>query len=180
MPVPYKKRPRATREGCVAYLDVLALGPPTTFYAALLLLDSRGQPLEFVHNSLSTPSGFLWPEDRSREWATASLAHSLFDACRREPELLLCPSTLGTPEFCATELAPSLPCALLTPDEEEGTAWTWVNDPPTPGMAAWTLTEELRRRGYLMEAFARLRRGLREVYPEAPWPEGRDDSLPEE
>src|SRR5882724_8011498 len=78
MPVPYRKTPRAAETGCAAYLDVIWLPSVQTFYGALLFMDGKGQPLEFVHNTLPAPPDFLWPETRLRPIAIAALAHSLF------------------------------------------------------------------------------------------------------
>lgn len=177
MPIPYRKTPRAAEEGCAAYLDVVWVGANRTFYGALLLMDGRGQPLEFVHNSLTAPSGFLWSEERVRALGIAALSQSLFDACRREPDLLICLSTLGSAEFCRTELAPAIPFAQVTAgDGEIPVEWGWINEPPTPGMRAHALFQELSRRGFTVEPFERLRQGLRTIYPQAPWQEAEDDS----
>lgn len=163
MPVPYRKASRAEEEGAAAFLDVAWVPASRTFYGALLLVDSRGRPLEFVHNSLAAPAGFLWPATQVHRLGVASLAHSLFEACRREPDLLVCPAELGSRDFCRTEIAPSIPFAR---SEQE---WTWVNDPPSPAMRAHRLAQLLQQRGLATEPFERLRAGLREVYPEAPW-----------
>jgi hypothetical protein len=172
MPVPYRKTPRAAETGCAGYLDVLWLPSVRTFYGALLMMDGKGQPLEFVHNTLPAPADFLWPEAKLRPLATAALAHSLFDACRREPDLLVCPSTLGSPEFCRTEIAPLVPFAQVSPPHNEMPAeWSWVNAPPAPGMRAQVLAQELTQRGFLLEPFERLYDALRIVYREAPWHE---------
>lgn len=175
MPVPYRKTPRAAQEGVAAFLDVIWLHSERTFYGALLLIDGRGQPLEFVQNSLIAPGGFLWPEVSVQARGIAALSHSLFDACAREPDLLLAPSTLGTPEFCRQELGSAIPFALIKPAQESRPMeWIWVNEPPGPGMRAHLLYEALTRRGFVTEPFERLRKGLRELYPAAPWKEIRE------
>jgi hypothetical protein len=172
MPVPYRKTPRPAEIGCAAYLDVVWLPSERALYGGLLLIDGRGQPQEFVHNRLSAPSGFLWPEEQVRALGTANLAHTLFDACEREPDLLLCPASLGSPEFCRSEIAPVIPFARVVPAKDEFPAeWAWVNDSPTPGMKAHALSQELTRRGFVTEPFERLRIGLVIAYPDAPWEE---------
>ena len=172
MPVPYRKTPRAAETGCAAYLDILWLSSVHAFYGALLLIDGRGQPMEFVHNSLTAPSGYLWPEEQVRASGIAMLAHSLFDACRREPDLLVCQATLGTRDYCKMQIAPSIPFAQIIPATEDVPAeWIWINEPPTPGMRAHALYQELSRRGFVLEPFERLYEGLRTVYPHSPWQE---------
>lgn len=176
MPVPYRKTPKSAQVGIAAYLDVYWLRSVRTFYGALLLMDGRGQPQEFVHNSLIAPTGFLWPETQVMALGTSSVAHSLFEACQREPDLLICPVTLGSAEFCREELAPSIPFAQVAPERDDLPAeWNWINEPPTRGMRAASLYQELTRRGFVTEPFDRLYMGLRIAYPQAPWDEAGDD-----
>jgi hypothetical protein len=168
MAIPYRKATRSIDEGCVAYLDVLHMPAQHTFYGALFLIDGKGRPLEFVHNVLAAPSGFLWDSARVRALGIAMLTHSLFEACRREPDLLICRDTLGSIEFCREEIAPAIPFAQVKPMPEGIPAeWHWVNDPPGPGMRAHTLFETLRVHGMLLEPFQRITQGLREIYPDA-------------
>jgi len=174
MPVPYRKAPRAAEVGQAAYLDILWSPADRAFTGGLLVLDGRGQPLEFVHNTLAAPSGLLWPPEKVRHMGVPLLAHSLFDVCRREPDLLVGLASLGTPEFCSAEVAPAVPFALVVPPREELPAeWNWINTPPSSGMRAAVLAQELVRRGFLIEPFERLHTALRLVYPDAVWPEDR-------
>ena len=176
MAVSYRRAPRTSAGHCAAYVDVIWLQESQTFYGALLILDSRGQPLEFVHNCLVAPSGFLWPEDQVRSVGVASLCHSLFAACTREPELIVCCDSLGSPKYCKTEICPMAPFAQVTASRDCAPEdWTWINDPPTPAMGAHALGESLRKRGLTVEPFSRIHAGLREVYPEAPWAPIADD-----
>jgi hypothetical protein len=176
MSVPYRKPSQTTSATCAAYLDIIRLRSERTFYGAILLIDRRGQPYEFVHNTLSSPAGFLWPEDQVRALGIVSLSHSLFDACRREPDLLVCRSTLGSPQFLREEIAPSIPFAQVAPGMSgEPAAWNWINDPPGVGMSAYLLSQELQQRGFVLEPFERLRKGLQELYPKAKWEEADGD-----
>ena len=176
MPVSYKKPSHLLEDSGVAYLDVFRLDADGAFYGAVLLLDGRGLPLEFVHNRLVPPSGLLWTEPDVTRQAVASLAHSLFDACRRDPDLLLCLPTLGSPEFCRVEIAPVVPFAQVLPPQEDIPAGViWINEPPAAGMRGSLLYSELLRRDALFEPFERLRIGLREVYPQALWPSERKE-----
>ncbi len=170
MPVPYRKTPRAAEYGLAAYLNVRWLPPDRSFYGGLLIIDGKGQPQEFVHNTLAAPAGLLWPEEKVRPMGTTLLTHSLFDACRREPDLLVCLPSLGSAEYCRTEIAPSIPCVQVVPPREGIPAeWAWVNDPPSSGMKAAILAHELARRGFITEPFERLLQALRLVYPQTSW-----------
>jgi hypothetical protein len=176
MPVPYRKTPRAAEIGQAAYLDILYLPADHTFYGGLLVVDGKGQPQEFVHNTLTAPSGVLWPEDRVLSQGVVLLAHSLFDACRREPDLLIGLPSLGPPETLRVELAPAIPFVQAAPAGEGIPAeWNWINEPPSSGMRAAILAQELTRRGFVTEPFERLRYALRMVYPQAAWQEVRED-----
>lgn len=178
MPVPYRKTPRAAEVGQAAYLDILWMPSDHAFYGGLLILDGKGQPQEFVHNTLAAPSGALWPEDKMRAQGSVMLAHSLFDACRREPDLLVGLPTLGSPETCRAELAPSIPFVQVAPAREGIPAqWNWINEPPSAGMRAAILAQELARRGFIMEPFKRVRHALRMVYPQATWAESDEDGF---
>lgn len=179
MPVPYQRREqRGGTPYSAGYIDVIWLSPARTFFGGLLLIDRTGQPYEFVHNKLEAPSGFLWPAEQVRRMGVAALCHSLFEACRREPELLVCRESLGPPEYCKTEIAPSVPFAQVSPPRDGTPAtWTWVNDPPRPAMPAQALSEALQTCGLMLEPFERIRLGLREVYPQAPWEAAPDDRV---
>lgn len=162
MPIPHRTAPKALREGCVGYLDVDAAG--RQLRGGLLLLDAAGRPLEFVHNRVELPAGPLWPA-ALRPPTVAALVHTLFAACRREPDLLACLPTLGPPEFLREAVAPAVPFAVITPaDATEPAALSWLNEPPLPAMRAARLAAEICRRGLLAEPFDRVRLALDEIY----------------
>jgi hypothetical protein len=172
MPVPYRRTPRAAETGCAAYVDVVWLPSERTYYGGLLLMDGKGQPIELVHNTMSAPLDPLWPDDKMRPQAVAELVHTLFDACRRDPDLLVCAAGLGSAEFCRTEIAPAVPFAqVAAPGSDLPVEWNWLNAPPTPGMRAHVLAQELARHGFLTEPFERVRAALRAIYREVPWHE---------
>ncbi|MBM3495694.1 MAG: hypothetical protein FJX72_15425 [Armatimonadetes bacterium] len=163
MPVPYRRAPAVTVQIAIAYLAVVR-SPGGAYLGAILLTDARGRPIEFVHNRIEAPRGFMWPEDQVRASALTAMCHSLFEACTRDPALLLAEADLGSPDFCREALAPSVPFALLGADD-----WVWVGRPPAPGIEAHSLAEELRSRSDPLEPFSRIRIGLREVYPGERW-----------
>lgn len=167
MPVPHR---RPAESGLAAFLEVSWLEPARTLYGALLVIDAEGGPLEFVFNSLAAPAGFLWPESQVRRQGVPALVRTLFSGCRRDPDLLVAAASLGDPEFCRRELAPSIPFALVQeatpPDLPQ---WTWLNSQPTPAMRAHSLALALQQRGLASEPLERVRAGLREVFPHAAW-----------
>lgn len=177
MPLPYRKTPKSSALHSAAYVDVIWIRSTRTFYGAILIIDGRGQPLEFVHNTLVAPVGFLWPEEQVQSLGIATLCHSLFDACQREPELLVCRESLGSPNYCKTEIAPMTPFAqVIESNDGSPAAWNWINNPPSPAMAAHSLGETLRAHGFASEPFERVQQGLREIYSQVPWSDVTGDS----
>ncbi|HEV2472515.1 MAG TPA: hypothetical protein VGS41_07620 [Chthonomonadales bacterium] len=172
MPVLHRKAPKSAAAACAAYIDVIWLPARRTFYGAMLVIDGSGQPLEFVHNTLEAPAGFLWPKEQVQTLGLAVLCHSLFDTCRREPDILVCKDTFGTAAYGKEEISPAIPFAQAAEASgEEPASWSWINSPPSPKMATYSLSETLRTHGLATEPFARIRQGLREVYPDAGWNE---------
>ncbi len=176
MPITYRQAPKSSQSQCAAYIDVLWIASKRTFHGALLVMDARGQPLEFVHNTLAAPSGFLWPAEQVRLIGVAELCHSLFKACRLEPLLLVCRDSLGTPDYCKTAIAPSIPFAQIgkSPSDDQF-AWVWVNGQPPQASAAFILAQDLRSHGFVAEPFRRVMAGLVELYPDVQWAETLDD-----
>lgn len=167
MPVPYRKTPRAAEIGHAAYLDILWKTSERAFYGGLMVIDGKGQPIEFVHNRVDAPSGMLWPEEKVRSIGTALLAHTLFDACRCDTDLLICLPSLGSSEYCKTEIAPSIPFVQAVPEQHGAPVeWEWINSPPPQGMRSSILAQELIRRGFIIEPFDRLNHALKILYPQ--------------
>lgn len=153
MPVPYQPPLPAAADGRAGYVDLLADG--ARLLAGLLLIDGLGRPVEFVHNHADVDTGADW----SRAVPTTivpALIHSLFDACRGEPDLLCISSRVGPSEYCRTVLAPAVPCLVL--DLETGET-TWLS-PPSAHLRGRQVAQELERRGLTKEPFERLLAGL--------------------
>jgi hypothetical protein len=176
MPLPYHRPSRSLTEGCAAFLDILKAPNGQQFHGALLVVDGRGEPLEFVYNSVDAPAGFLWPEPRVAEAATLALTRSLFEACVRTPDLLVALARLAPIEVCRRELAPAIPFLLVAPPEGGlPESYVWVNDPPGPSMRADAVFQSLQERGFLLEPFSRIAAGLSEIYPPGTHQEGACD-----
>lgn len=177
MSIPYRSPKVTPEDGCAAYLDVIP-GQDGVLLGALLLLDRRGRPLEFVHNRTDPPGGWMWPGELQIKACLAAVAHSLFDACRREPDLVVCKRTLGPNDYLRSELAPSIPMVVVWATGDGKIQREWVNDPPTPGMRSHALAPELESRGFLFEPFHRILRGLRVLYPTDLTRDETDDPVP--
>jgi len=167
MAVPYRKTPRATATGLAAFVDVKWIETERSLYGGLLIIDGLGQPVEFVHNFAVAPAGIPWNRENSVKLGTPRLVHSLFDTCRREPDLIVALPSLGDADYLNAEIAPAVPFAVVTPAEGALPAeWSWINTPPTSGMRASFVAAELERRGLFFEPFSRLAEALRVVYPQ--------------
>ena len=177
MAIPYRRPQSTPEDGCAAYLDVIA-GQGGVLLGALLLLDGRGRPLEFVHNRTEPPGGWMWPDELQFQACIAAVAHSLFDACRREPDLVVCKCTLGPRDYLRVEVGPSIPMVVVWPAADGAIQWDWVNDPPTHGMRSHSLAPELKTRGFLVEPFHRIVRGLQILYPTDLTKDETDDPVP--
>ncbi len=172
MGIPYRPSPRSVAGSAAAYVRLIFLKDNREVLGGLLVVDNRGQPLEFVHASLSAPAGFLWPEATVRNISASEICHALFEACTRVPDILLCEPDLGDMSFCREELAPSIPFAMARPSASaEPAELIWINERPSHQMKAHHLAEELVNRGFLTEPFERIQRGLEELYPDAGWPD---------
>lgn len=166
MSVPYRKSPLGKRNAWAAFIDVIWSSSNSKLFGGLLLIDGQGRPVEFAHTQLEAPSGFLWPADTVRRLGTLEVVHTLFETCQREPLLLVCRHGLGDPTFCREEIAPGIPFALASRDDDEPVSWAWLNDAPPRAHPAMALWEELVSHGLLLEPFDRVIKGLAEVYPE--------------
>lgn len=174
MPIPYRNAPRSSDEGCAAFIDLVWIEAESTYYGGMLLIDGKGRPLEFTHNALKAPQDAVWQMTNLREVAVVMMAHSLFEACKREPDLLICSVTFGKVEFCREEVAPLIPFAQVNVVEDETPSsarieWYWINDPPHEKMRSYALFQTLQQKDMLLEPFSRIQLGLREVYPDALW-----------
>ncbi len=165
MPLTHAKPQSLTVEGTAAYLDVVRLPAERRILGGLLVIDSLGQPIEFVHSSVELPHGFMWAKDQAEMLAIASLSRALFDACRNTPSLIAVRDEFAPVQFCKTEIAPTIPFGQVSNvPTDDPKHWSWINSPPTAGMPALALFEDLKRRSLTMEPFERIARGLSEVY----------------
>lgn len=170
MSIQYRKQPPITAGGLAAYVHCSWAEKTHSFYAGLLVIDMMGRPVEFVHNTLVAPTGFLWPREAIETNGIAALVHTLFDACKSEPVVLFLNSGLGSADFWRGYISPAIPCALVVCGNDNiDSSLEWTNTPPSQRTSAWNLVEDVKRKRLLTEPFDRIVKGLREVYPDAGW-----------
>ncbi len=187
MPIPFHDTEDLEALGAAAFLHVEQPAPGSPVrYGALLFLNARGEPLEFVYNRLELMSDLLWrPLDRSRS-ALRRLAVTLFHAARLSPTLLLCRADVVDPhlfgptgqvllEIPIGRIATAAEVVGFAGSEERETVETadsageiqdthvfWT--PAPPAGAAADLFARLAERGLLLEPFDRAGEGLRAVF----------------
>jgi hypothetical protein len=189
LPIPFHDTEEMEELGAAAFLHVEQPEPGSAErFGALLFINGRGEPLEFVYNHLELLGDVLWrPADRTRA-AVRRLAATLFHAATLTPALLLCradvvdPHLFGPAGHLALEIAVGRVATaaeavgyvdteqqetLSTADsagqlQETHVFWT----PGPPAGAAADLFARLADRGLLLEPFDRAGVGLREVYGE--------------
>lgn len=195
MPIPFQDAEDIEELGWAAFLQ---LEPPlpgsTERQGALLLINARGEPLEFVYNRIELLSSVLWrPADRELA-AIRRLALTLFHAATLAPTVLLCRANVVAPHLFGPDgqITLDIPVGRIATGEEaigyteteyQATVTTPANNgdlqeshlfwsaPPTG--AAANLFARLAERGLLLEPFARAAKGLREVYGESPSLQGK-------
>ncbi len=187
MPIPFHDIDEIDQLGAAAFLHI---APPvegsTQRHGALLVINARGEPLEFGYNKVELLQSTLWRTLDREAAAVRRLAISLFEAATLTPALLLCRADVVSPHVFgpAGGLAVSIPIVRLAPAgtpvgyagaEAHGTVETvdqhgecldvllfWTPEPPVGPVAE--LFTRLTERGLLLEPFARAQEGLREVY----------------
>ncbi len=184
MPIAFHDAEEVEELGPALFLHV-AQQSESEWLGALLFLNARGEPLEFVYNRIELFSGVLWrAADRERA-AVRRLALTLFGAATLSPMLLLCRASAIPPHLLGTggQIELEVPVGrIATPQEAVGYAGAEQQQSIAPGENAgeeahvfWSpapqgraeeLFARLAERGLLLEPFERASRGLSEIYGE--------------
>lgn len=190
MPIPFHDADDVDALGFAAYLHIEQADSGSDIrYGALLFINARGEPVEFVYNRIELLTHPLWrPSDRSRAVARR-LAATLFNASTLTPALLLCRADVVEPHVFGPDghINVGLPVGRVataheaigyraseglqnvhTADADGGQREIhvfWTPGPPD-GIAA-DLFQHLADRGLILEPFERASAGLLETYGEA-------------
>lgn len=165
MPVPFRDITDAAPDAIAAYLRFVAQPGEGELQAALFLINSRGDPLEFCFTRASLAVGTLWEPGRAYQWAAAELCRSLFEAVKHTPDLLLVLEEEIPLETLARDLEVQLPVCLVAGSEVDPVAIQWIGAEPEEGSSIYDLVSSLRDRKLLLEPFRRAALGLEEAYP---------------
>ena len=180
--IPFHDSESIEELGVAAFLVVAPAGDFVS--GALLLLNARGEPLEFVFNRLELMSGALWRERDKHHAAARRLCATLFQAAQLAPTLLFYRAADIEPGLfgAAGQLRLEIPVArigalhqTLTPAAAEIATRTATFDAEGEAGdvdALWTLPPaenaaelfaKLAARGLLLEPFERAERALKEI-----------------
>lgn len=149
--------------------------------AGLLVINARGEPLEFAFNRVELRHPSLWGERLARSHLQRRLVASLLSVCNSDPRLLVCLDDEIDLDLFGRELRVEVPIVrigVLAPHEravdratgdgiDEGSPpmpITWQPAPPNDASAEHRLFERLGAHGLLLEPFERASLGLKEVY----------------
>ncbi len=180
MPIPFRDLDNTRELGAAAFLRLLSDPDGIDWFAALFLVNARGEPLEFTFNRADVPSSPLWRAADVRRRTERDLVASLLSLCPRVPGLLFCLASEVSGELFSREIQLSLPvCRVATaletvpylgeerlevPEASNQLHLFWFPDRPCEDSPGSRLFQELAGRGLLLEPFDRALAGLREVY----------------
>ena len=180
MPIPHRDADDLNELGAAGYLKIEPTSIGAGYLGALLLINARGEPIEFAYNRIETPHTFLWREADVKRHAERKLTASLLEICSRTPRILLClAEEVGSDLFCQ-DIQLSIPVCRIAPamrptpfsgqETQEATETSepmhlfWFPGRPQHDSIERRLLYELTSRGLLVEPFERAAIGLREVY----------------
>lgn len=180
MPIAFHDAADVGHLGSAGFLKVVAGQAGAVRLGALLVLNARGEPLEFAYNRVELPQAFLWRPADLRRHAERRLIASLLTICTHSPTLLLVLADEVSSALFGLDLHVTVPVARIgqpgdTPrrvdratgevlDECPPTHVSWYPNPPLEGSPERRLFDHLSARGLLLEPFDRATLGLSEVY----------------
>ena len=177
MPIPFRDLSDNIDLGLAGFLRFEEEPGGKGIRAALFMITSRGEPIEFSFTRIGIGRSFLWRPGEDRRHAVTALAKALFEASSNQPTLLLALADETPPRVFTEDLAVQVPlCRVGSLDATvhaatehpelvaEMTNLFWVGRQPDPESPARLLLEALRGRQLLTEPFERAAVGLGEAY----------------
>ncbi len=176
MPIGFRDPEGLAEIGSAAYFRILRQPGTNRFLAALLCVNARGEPVEFVYNSMEIRHSFLWRKGDAQRFAARQLLRTLFEGCSVSPLLLLCLREETDGRLFAEDMHPSVPVCLVggedaadAPAQGGGPGagacpGIWIPHAPDGASPAGALAAALASRGLLNEPFERVTIGLKEAF----------------
>ena len=180
MPIPFNDLSDDSDLGLAGFLRFEEETHGNGIRAALFLITSRGEPIEFSFTRIDVSGSFLWRSGEARRSAVAALAKTLFESNAKRPTVLLSLAEEVPPHVFTEDLEVQIPiCRLASPSttvqasSESLEVITdtinlfWVGGQPESDSPAQELIEALRGRQLLTEPFERASVGLSEALDKA-------------
>ncbi len=189
MPIPFHDTEEIDELGYAAFLHIEAASRGDERYGALLIVNARGEPVEFVYNKIALMHNLLWRSSEREQAVIRRLALTIFPTATLTPRLLFCRAGVVGPRLFGTagDLSLEIPVGrIATAEEAVGTSGTEFREslatsdadgvekeihtfwsPAKPEGTTADLFARLAERGLLLEPFERASLGLREVYGES-------------
>ena len=177
MSVPFRDLRDEDSLGLAAYLRFVEEEGGRGIRGALFLVDSRGEPVEFVFSRIDVPASFLWRGGEAKRHAVAKLSAALFQGCSKSPTLLMTLAEEVHPMLFAEDILLGVPACRVANSEEmprtlEEAVETlsnavhlfWIAQPASAECLARQLLEALHARQLVTEPFERAARGIEEAF----------------
>jgi hypothetical protein len=180
VPIPFRDADDIEALGSTAFLKLERSENGAAYLGALLLINARGEPLEFTYNRVDLPQTFLWRAADLRRHAERTLTVSLLSLGGGTPRLLLCLADEVGHELFSQDIEVAIPVGRIgrvlglagsiegethaLPEAPEPMHIFWYPEPPAEGSVERRLFERLGSHGLLLEPFERALIGLHEVY----------------
>jgi hypothetical protein len=182
VPIPFHDADEIEELGSAGYLALEHAPDGSGCRGGLLVVNARGEPLEFAYNQVQAPARFLWRPADLRRALERRLTASLLSVCSHQPRLLLCRAEDVGSALFSLDIHLDVPVARMDEpmavarrvDRETGEVFedaapqvAWQPEPPAEGSLERRLFERLSAHGLLEEPFERAAVGLREVFEAA-------------
>ena len=174
MPIPLRDLSEE-EAGTAGYLRFVDDPDGRGIRAALFVMSTRGEPLEFGFTKIGLRFGPLWRAEDVRRHAVFSLAKALFEAVVQVPDVLLALGAEAPSAVFAEDLATQVPlCRVVGGDTgapgpsenletvSDSLSLAWVTGAPAAESATRHTIDLLRGRYLLIEPFDRALKGLEE------------------
>jgi len=176
MPIPFRDLSEEQGSGIACFLRFVE-EDGKGIRAALFLVSSRGEPLDFCFTRVDLHNSFLWRQGDARRHAVTSIVKVLFQSSIRVPTLVLALADEVPPRVFVDDIHINVPlCRVSTADltvqavsedlerVPDSVNLIWVTERPGPESDARKLLDALSARQILVEPFERAATGLEEAF----------------
>lgn len=174
MPVPFRDAQHIDELGTAAHLRIERASGGMEIYGGLLVINARGEPLQFTYTRATTEYSTLWRQGDIHRHAVRSVAERLFAECPQVPRIVLCLAQEIPAGVFGEDLIVAVPVCRIDGQGAGGSSVanvggnsysvSWFPVAPEPDSVEQRLFAELIRRNLVMDGFDRTTRGLREAY----------------